>query len=137
MPNETEAAAAETTDDAKIAADTAPKGPPVPAIPPAITEAVLVFEGAVRAWWANQADASRVAPVCSAVTELMLARQEPFFESVPMSVRTHFTRFKQANFAAVQTAISSAVRTLIPWTSAELPPHLPQKVVASPNEGAD
>lgn len=132
MPHESSEAAADTA-EALAAVDAAPK----PATPPAITEAALVFEAAVRVWWANQGDVSKVAPVCTAITRLLLARQEPYFESVPMAVRTQYSRFKQANADVVQGAISSAVRTLIPWTVAELPPHLPQKVVDTFNEGAD
>lgn len=113
-----------------------PKGPPIPATPPAITAAVDAFEAAVRAWWKNPDDDATVAPVGAAITALMLAREEPYLDPVPLSVRTHFARFRSANAIIVREATAAGLRTLIPWTAEAVPlSHL--TVVTKPPEGAD
>ncbi len=116
--------------------DTEPKGPALPATPPAITLAADILIAAVRAWWAKQGqeapdDASEVAAVAAAVTGVMLAKGETHFEP-PMAVRQQFGRFRLANPAVVADATGAAVRVLIPASAGAT--HLPE-VIGTTDDG--
>lgn len=143
MPAETPepveiADATATGAEAVVKPDAEPKGPPSPATPPAITDAVRGFEDALRTWWGNQDSADAIAAVGAAVTAVMVARQETAFEP-PINLRPHFGRFRSANSSVVQSATRSAIGTIIPASASILAlPHLPT-VTRSADEypGAD
>ncbi|HRH93168.1 MAG TPA: hypothetical protein PKV72_01405 [Candidatus Peribacteria bacterium] len=136
MPNETEAAATETADTGAEAIAAEPKGPPKPATPPAITDAVLGFEAAMRAWWTVQSP-DNAAAVGGAITRMMVAKGETAFEPT-IALRMHFSRFRSANPDVVRTATTAAIGILIPATLGSGPvPHLPVVTKPDPGSGAD
>lgn len=132
MPNDNEA-------DGRIP-DDAPKGPPMPATPPAVAASIDAFEAAVRLWWGDQDDAGKAAKAGAALTEMLIAKGQPYVESIPFAVRAHFARLQRQHGTVIQSAVSAAVARLIPATVQATPlSHLPTvtKTETGDQDGGD